>query len=74
MGPDDNSNIMLVVKYLDPTWDMLGMRLEMLSATQGTATMASVFDSYQEKILVDILSRDKGSALASKDSVVFLRV
>ena len=65
---------MTVVKYLNPTWGMLRLRSEMLSATQGTVIYASVFDLYREKILGDILSQDKGSLLAFKDVVVVLTI
>ena len=46
--------------------------MEILSATRGTATVASVFDSYREKIAGHILSQDKGSILAFEHNVVTL--
>ena len=75
MGLDNNSNSMAMVKYLNPR-GMLGLRSEMLSATQGTTVVASVFDSYREKFSGDILSRDKGVLLAFEfeDDVVASRV
>ena len=54
------------------TRGMLGLRLEMLTATQGMAIVVSVFNPYREKIAGDILSRAKGLLLASKDEVVTL--
>jgi hypothetical protein len=46
----NNWDSMMVIKYLIPKWvlqwSILGLRSEMLSATQGTTTVDSVFDSY----------------------------
>ena len=61
---------MTVIKYLIPTQGMMGLRSEMFSATRGTAIGDSMFDSYREKIVGDILSQDKGSLLAFEDDVV----
>ena len=70
MGLNNNRNSMPVIKYLIPTWGMLGLWLEMLSATRGTAIVDSVFDLYRKKITGNILSRDKGLLLAFKDNMV----
>ncbi|KAL7575757.1 hypothetical protein ACA910_003087 [Epithemia clementina (nom. ined.)] len=56
-----------IVKYMVPTRGMLGLRSALLTATRGTAIIDSVFDSYREKIPVEIQGRDKGSLLAFAD-------
>lgn len=70
MGLDDNGEGMSVIKYLIPTRGMLGVRSSLLSATRGTAIIDSVFDSYQEKLNVEIQNRDKGSLLAFEDGII----
>jgi len=61
---------MSVVKYLIPTRGMLGLRINLLSATRGTVIIDSVFDSYRPMINGDIINRDRGSLLAFADGVV----